>query len=136
MIEDISFQVHLDDDYETAIIKVTDALREEGFGVLTEIDVKATLKKKINEDFRPYTILGACNPPLAHKALQHEPLVGLMLPCNVTVEETEDGSLVNLLNPKAMLLSHPMMGYNTTLIEVAEDAYARLSRVANKLKDK
>ena len=136
MIEDISFQVHLDDDYETAIIKVTDALREEGFGVLTEIDVKATLKKKINEDFRPYTILGVCNPPLAHKALQHEPLVGLMLPCNVTVEETEDGSLVNLLNPKAMLLSHPMMGYNTTLIEVAEDAYARLSRVANKLKGK
>jgi uncharacterized protein (DUF302 family) len=134
MIEDISFQVHLDDDYNTAMIKVTDALREEGFGVLTEVDVKATLKKKINEDFRPYAILGACNPPLAHKALQNEPLVGLLLPCNVTVEETEDGVLVNLINPQAMLLSHPKLGDNPTLKEVAEDAHARLSRVVASLK--
>jgi uncharacterized protein (DUF302 family) len=134
MMEDISFQVHLKDDYESALKKVTAALKEEGFGVLTEVDVKATLKKKIDADFRPYAILGACNPPLAHKALQNEPLVGLMLPCNVTVEETEDGALVNLINPQAMILSHPMLGDNPTLKEVADDAHARLSRVAASLK--
>jgi uncharacterized protein (DUF302 family) len=133
MIEDISFQVHLKDDYESALEKVTAALKEEGFGVLTEVDVKATLKKKINADFRHYAILGACNPPLAHKALQNEPLVGLMLPCNVTVEETESGSLVNLINPQAMILSHPMLSSNPALKEVAEDAHARLSRVAASL---
>lgn len=134
MIEDISFQVHLKDDYESALEKVTAALKEEGFGVLTEVDVKATLKKKIDADFRHYAILGACNPPLAHKALQNEPLVGLMLPCNVTVEEMDDGSLVNLINPQAIILSHPMLADNPTLKEVAEDAHARLSRVAASLK--
>ena len=134
MIEDISFQVHLKDDYESALEKVTSALKEEGFGVLTEVDVKATLKKKIDADFRHYAILGACNPPLAHKALQTEPLVGLMLPCNVTVEETESGALVNLINPQAMILSHPMLADNPTLKEVADDAYIRLSRVAANLK--
>lgn len=134
MIEDISFQIHLDDDYDTAIIKVTYALKEEGFGVLTEVDVKDTLKKKIDADFRPFAILGACNPPLAHKALQNEPLVGLLLPCNVTVEETEDGALVNLINPQVMLLSHPSLSDNPTLKEVAEDAHSRLSRVAERLK--
>jgi uncharacterized protein (DUF302 family) len=134
MIEDISFQVQLTDDFETAIIKVTDALQEEGFGVITEIDVKATLKKMLNEDFHPYIILGAANPALVNKALQDEPLIGLFLPYNVTIEETEGGSLVNLLNPKAMLLAHPMMGYNPSLIEVVEDAYTRLSRVADNLK--
>lgn len=134
MIEDISFQVILTDDFKTAIIKVTDALQEEGFGVITEIDVKATLKKMLNEDFHPYIILGAANPALVNKALQDEPLIGLFLPYNVTIEETEGGSLVNLLNPKAMLLAHPMMGYNPSLIEVVEDAYTRLSRVADNLK--
>ncbi|MGD8456058.1 MAG: DUF302 domain-containing protein [Anaerolineales bacterium] len=134
MIEDISFQVQLTDDFETAIIKVTDALQEEGFGVITEIDVKATLKKMLNEDFHPYIILGAANPALVNKALQDDPLIGLFLPYNVTIEETEGGSLVNLLNPKAMLLAHPMMGYNPSLIEVVEDAYTRLSRVADNLK--
>jgi uncharacterized protein (DUF302 family) len=130
MIKDISFQVELKDNYDTAIEKVTAALKQEGFSVLTEVDVKATLKKKIDVDFRRYAILGACNPPLAHKALQNEPLVGLMLPCNVTVEETEDGSLVNLINPQAMILSHPLLEGNPDLKVVAEDAYARLARVA------
>lgn len=133
MSENISFQVELPDTFEAAIEKVTAALKEEGFGVLTEINVKETLKKKIDVDFRPYTILGACNPPLAHKALQNEPLIGLMLPCNVTVEATETGSLVNLLNPRAMFLSIPLFENNETLKEVAEDAYARLSRVAQVL---
>ncbi|HKJ27856.1 MAG TPA: DUF302 domain-containing protein [Anaerolineales bacterium] len=129
MKNDISFQVTLKDDFETGLQKVTDALKAEGFGVLTEIDVKATLKKKIDADFRPYAILGACNPPLAHKALQIDPLVGLMLPCNVTVESVEDGTLVNLINPKTLLLSNPMLAESQALVEVANDAYERLARV-------
>jgi uncharacterized protein (DUF302 family) len=133
MLEEISFRVHLKDDYDTAIEKVTAALIAEGFGILTEVDVRDTLKKKLDLEFRRYAILGACNPPLAHKALQNEPLVGLLLPCNVTVEETEDGSLVNLINPQAMILSHPMLEDNPALREIAEDAYARLSRVAESL---
>ena len=133
MLKEISFSVHLKDDYDSAIEKVTTALKAEGFGVLTEIDVKDTLKKKLDVEFRRYAILGACNPPLAHKALLNEPLVGLLLPCNVTVEETEDGSLINLINPQTMILSHPMLEDNPALREIAEDAYARLSRVAESL---
>jgi uncharacterized protein (DUF302 family) len=133
MLEEISFRVHLNVDYDTAIDQVTAALKEEGFGVLTEVNVKDTLKKKLDVKFRHYAILGACNPSLAHKALQNEPLVGLMLPCNVTVEETEDGALVNLINPHAMILSHPMLEGNPALREIAEDAYERLSRVAESL---
>jgi uncharacterized protein (DUF302 family) len=134
MLEEISFQVQLSAPYEKALEKVTEALKTEGFGVLTEIDVKATLKKKIDADFRPYAILGACNPPLAHKALQTEPIIGLMLPCNVTVEATDEGSLVHLINPKAMMLSNPLLQDNEALAEVANDAYQRLQRVAELLK--
>ena len=133
MQHEISFTVTLTDRYEKAIELVTEALKSEGFGVLTEIDVKATLKKKIDVDFRQYSILGACNPPLAHKALQNDPLVGLMLPCNVPVEEVERGTVVNLINPKAMLLSNPLLAENEALIEVAEDAYSRIERVAKTL---
>ena len=90
--------------YEDAIEKVTRALGSEGFGVLTTIDVSATLKKKLDVDFRRYTILGACNPPLAHRALQAEPEIGLLLPCNVVVQEAEDGNgvSVSLVDPMAM----------------------------------
>jgi uncharacterized protein (DUF302 family) len=129
MLNEISFPVLLKDDYDSSILKVTEALKAEGFGVLTNIDVKATLKKKIDADFRQYAILGACNPPLAHRALQSEPLVGLMLPCNVTVEAVNGGTLVNLINPKAMLLSNPLLAENMALVEVANDAYERLVRV-------
>ena len=128
-MNDISFKVLLKDTYEIAIEKVTEALKAEGFGVLTEIDVKATLKKKLDADFRKYAILGACNPPLAHKALQTDPIVGMMLPCNVTVEATDEGTLVNLVNPKTMLLSNPVLADNEALVEVANDAYDRLKRV-------
>ena len=90
-------------DFETALERVTAALKDEGFGVLTEIDVKATLKKKIDADFRPYRILGACNPVLAHQALGRELHLGLLLPCNVVVYQDDDGrSVVSLIKPTEM----------------------------------
>lgn len=135
-MKNLAFTIQLPDTYETALEKVTAALKNEGFGVLTEIDVKTTLQKKIGAEFRKYVILGACNPPLAHKALSSEPLVGLLLPCNVTVEETDQGALVNLVNPKMLLLSNPEMAANPTLVEVATDAYDRLLRVSEELSAK
>jgi uncharacterized protein (DUF302 family) len=119
--------VRLNVDYETALNLVTDALKAEGFGVLTEIDVKATLKKKLDVDFRPYKILGACNPPLAYRALQAAPEIGLLLPCNVTVQYVAEGVTdVSLVNPMAMMsvVPHP------DLESVARDAAERLDRVA------
>ncbi len=123
----LGMSVYLDTDFATAVATVTDELKKEGFGVLTEIDVKATLKKKINVDFRPYIILGACNPPLAHKALLAAPEVGMLLPCNVTVSEEENGRiLVSLIDPEIML----GVVDNPALAEVACDAKERLERVA------
>jgi uncharacterized protein (DUF302 family) len=118
--------VSLKTDFATAVEKVTAALKTEGFGVLTEIDVKETLKKKLGVDFRPYKILGACNPPLAYKALSAAPEVGLLLPCNVTVAQAEDGSIeVAFVDPLSMLsiVDRP------ELKAVAEDARARFERV-------
>ncbi len=122
----IGMQVNLDVPYDAAVEKVTAALKEEGFGVLTEIDVKATLKMKLDVDFKRYVILGACNPPLAYQALQNEPDIGLLLPCNVIVYETDSGSLVNIIDPLSML------GFvkNPALDPVAEEARVRLERVA------
>ena len=112
--------------FEGAERKVRDLLKQEGFGVLTEIDVKTTLKEKLNVDFRRYKILGACNPPLAHSALTIEPGIGLLLPCNVVVEERDGGSRVLILDPV------PTLGIvgNPELEPVAADAGARLRRVA------
>ncbi|MCB8985402.1 MAG: DUF302 domain-containing protein [Ardenticatenaceae bacterium] len=122
--------VYLNTDFETAVEKVTAALKEEGFGILTEIDVKATLKKKLDVDFRPYKILGACNPPLAYRALSAAPEIGLMLPCNVTVAQEEDGRiLVNIVDPEMMLGMIEL----PALAEVACDAKERLNRVASAL---
>jgi uncharacterized protein (DUF302 family) len=133
MTENIGFEVKLDQPYDVAIELVTQALKNEGFGVLTEINVKATLKKKIDADFRPYVILGACNPPLAHKALLAAPEVGMMLPCNVTVEASDDGgAIVRILDPKFMM-SVEAFGEIKALKEVAEQAHEKLGRVAQSL---
>ncbi len=112
--------------YEQAIAKVTDELKKEGFGILTEIDVKETLKKKLNAEFRPYKILGACNPSLAHQALQKEIELGMFLPCNVIVYQADDGrTVVSAVDPKIALgrLNRPQ------LEPIAEDVAARLKRV-------
>lgn len=114
-------------DYEQADARVRDLLKREGFGVLTEIDVRATFKQKLGVDHPRYEILGACNPPLAHRALTAEPAVGLFLPCNVTVEERpEGGTRVSFMDPVAML---DLLG-NPALAPVAADARERLARVA------
>ncbi|MDR7542688.1 MAG: DUF302 domain-containing protein [Armatimonadota bacterium] len=119
--------VRLRADHRQAIARVTDALKTEGFGVLTTIDVRETLKQKLNVEFRPYTILGACNPPLAYRALSVVPAVGLLLPCNVTVSEVEPGvNEVSLVDPVAML---GVIGA-ADLRPIAEEARARLDRVA------
>jgi uncharacterized protein (DUF302 family) len=121
------FQVKLRVPYDQAVEKATAALKQEGFGVLTTIDVKQTLKAKLDADFRKYVILGACNPPLAHKALSADLDVGLLLPCNVTVyEEAPDTSVVAAVAPIAMLAA---AGGSTTLDEVSKEADARLRRV-------
>ncbi len=134
MSEKFGFEVNLNQPYETAIETVTAALQEQGFGVLTQIDVKATLKKKINADFRPFIILGACNPPLAHQALSAAPEIGMLLPCNVTVEETSPGnSLVRILDPQIMSQVGDMQS-NPAVVEVANTAHAKLKRVAAALR--
>ena len=114
--------------YEAAIEQVTAALKDEGFGVLTTIDMQATLKQKLNADFRRYVILGACNPQLAYQALQNELEIGLLLPCNVIVYEGEsaDRSVVSIVDPQAML----GLVENPALDAVATEARARLQRVA------
>lgn len=98
------FSKKLDNSFDEAIELVTEALKEEGFGILTEIDIKETLKKKLDADFRNYRILGACNPPLAYEALKAEPHIGLMLPCNVIVQEHENGQVeVSAVDPVASM---------------------------------
>jgi len=128
-ITDYALRVHLDLPYEQAIERVTAALKEEGFGVLTEIDVKATLKKKLDADFRKYVILGACNPPLAYRALSTELEIGLLLPCNVIVYEENGGSVVSIVDPVSML----GVVESPELEPVASQARARLERVARAL---
>ena len=124
--------VYLNAPYEEAIARATAALQAEGFGVLTEIDVRATMKKKLGVDFRKYVILGACNPNLAHRALTAEPQLGLLLPCNVIVYEADDdGSMVSIVDPAQML----SVAANPELEPVAGEARERLARVAAALAD-
>lgn len=111
--------------YEQAVEKVTDELKKEGFGVLTTIDVKDTLKKKLDVDFKKYIILGACNPPFAHKALQAEEEIGLLLPCNVIVYEKDGGTVVSIFDPMVML----KVLENEKMKPIADEVQARLKRV-------
>jgi uncharacterized protein (DUF302 family) len=129
VMESIGLTVHLPIPYEQAIGRATDALKAEGFGVLTEIDVKATMKKKLDVDFRRYVILGACNPPLAHKALSASLDIGLLLPCNVIVYEEGEGSVVSLVDPMSMMRMTGVEG----LDEMAQEARQRLERVRDTL---
>ncbi len=111
--------------FDEAVSKTVEELKKEGFGVLTEIDVKETLKKKLDVDFRKYRILGACNPPLAYKALTTEKNIGVMLPCNVIIQELEDGSVeVSAINPMVAMQS---VG-NPNLSTVAEEVSNKLTR--------
>lgn len=124
------FGRRIDGTLAEAIAKVTNALKSEGFGVLTEIDVRATLKKKLDVDFRGYVILGACNPPLAHKALTAEPQIGLLLPCNVVVQEApQSGVEVTIADPRAMF----SLVDNPGLAPIVEDVDRRLRRVIETL---
>jgi len=116
--------------FDEAVARITDELKKEGFGILTEIDVKATLKKKLDVDVRPYRILGACNPPSAHKALQAENKIGLMLPCNVIVQELADGSVeVAAIDPVASMQAVE----NPALKAIAGEVREKLSRAVSSL---
>jgi len=129
----LGFEVTLELQYEDAVARTSDALAAEGFGILTRIDVSATLKEKLGEEFRPYVILGACNPPLAHRALSANAEVGLMLPCNVTVEAAAGGrSLVRIADPELMLTTGEL-GDDAALQAVAAEARNKLRRVADAL---
>ena len=127
-----SFNVKRHDLFEKVVFDVTEALKTEGFGILTEIDVQATFKKKLGVERKPYLILGACNPQLAHRALEIDPEMGLLLPCNVVISEENDGSiLVSFMDPLAVmgLVNKP------EIMDVAKEAYQRLKRVQALLAD-
>lgn len=124
------FSKKLNLSFEEVVARVTEELKKEGFGILTQIDVKETLKKKLNADFRKYIILGACNPPFAYKALQLEDKIGLMLPCNVIVQERGEGAVeVSAVDPVASMQAVD----NQKLREVAGEVREKLKAIVNRL---
>ena len=124
------FTKKINGDFESAITKVTEELKKEGFGILTEIDVQATFKKKLDIDFKKYRILGACNPNFAFEAIQAEDKIGTMLPCNVIVQEQEDGIVeVSAVDPIASMVSVQ----NNSLANIASEVSVKLNRVINNL---
>lgn len=129
------FTVALGVPHGTALERVTNELKKEGFGVLTRADLHDAFSEKLGVAFRPYTILGACNPSLAHRALQEAPEIGLFLPCNVTVEEVEPSRTVVRLSDPETVLASAALGDRRDLDEVADDARARIARVAASLRE-
>ena len=122
--------VHLKTDFDTAIEKTTAALKTEGFGVLTEIDVSATMKKKLDLDMKPYRILGACNPNLAYQAIETDSSIGSLLPCNVVIRKEEDDSVyVEFMDPESVL----GIVNDQTITKVGKEVKAKLERVMNAL---
>jgi uncharacterized protein (DUF302 family) len=135
MVPQLGYEVDLPLAFEAAVGATKDALKAEGFGVLTEIDLQAAFRDKLSREFRPYTILGACNPPLAFAAVSEDPAIGLLLPCNVIIEMLDAAhSRVRLVDPGAMLSAAPG-GLSAALTEVAAEAAARMERVVTALRE-
>jgi uncharacterized protein (DUF302 family) len=133
MSTQLGFTVEVPLSFDAAVARVREALKQEGFGVLTEIDLRAAFQEKLGREFRPYVILGACNPPLAFSAISADPSVGLLLPCNVVVEWLAEGRTgVRLTDPEA-LLSSVVLDDAPPLASVARDARERMTRVAESL---
>lgn len=134
MSSEFGFEVQMNVSHDEAIPVVTAALKAEGFGVLTTIEIDKAFREKLNTEFRQYTILGACNPPLAHAALTSKPEIGLLLPCNVTVEagESDHQCLVRIMNP-AVMMQFGSLGADETMAQVARDAHEKLQKVSETL---